>query len=246
MKKLTVVMSSLLAVVLVAAGCASSSSTGPIQVSLTKDGVAAMQVIQAYWAAFNKFDLNGCVACFDPASAQKLTANAQSDLNDFQAGKSMGVQMVVYSVTQAGVLADGRLDLRVDMQVTPKGLSVARYLMYYMTRESDGSWKISTWTLDPDKTPPRAVSNLTFNVVGSSEVDITWKASYRATSYRIDRALDSSYQNEPVSVTLPAGTTSYNDTTVVPGTKYWYRVVSISKGGQTPSQNWPVTVPAAS
>jgi hypothetical protein len=245
MKRFAAIIGCLLAVVLVVTGC-SSDGNEPIQVSLSKDGVACIKVIQAYWAAFNNFDLDKAVSYLDPAYAETRKTGIQDELEDFEAGKGIGVKMNVASVTQAGVLEDGRLDLRVIMKITPKGINPDRYLRYYMIKESDGSWKISSQGNDPDKTPPRAPVDIKLVAVSSTRVDITWTDyTSRETGYRIDRGLDSSYQIEPVSVTLPANSSSYSDTTVKPGIKYWYRVVAFNNGGDSSGANWPVTTPAS-
>jgi hypothetical protein len=236
----------LLVIPFVAAGCSHSAAAGPIQVSLSSDGVAATKTIEAYWAAFNSYDLNAAVSYLDPIYAQTRASGVKDEINQFQAGRSLGVKMNVTEVTQAGVLPDGRLDLRVTMTITPKGLQNDKHLVYYMLKEPDGTWKISLQNKDGDKDPPSAPDNDKLIAVSPTEVDITWTdTSTVETGYRIDRALDDNFTVELSSVTLPANSTSYVDTTVKPGTKYWYRVIAFDKGGDSFSPNWPVMVPSS-
>ena len=248
MKKLACVISGVLLISMMVAGCSSSKSDGPIQISLSKDGVAAMEVIQGYWAAFNNYDLDTAVTYLDPTYALTRAAGVKRDLDSFQAGKGLHVQMVVYSVAEAGVLSDGRLDLRVTMKVTPAGLGSDNYLRYYMTKESDGSWKISRVGTDYDKTVPGGPINLALVTVTASQVDIQWQdKSSHETGYRVERALDTKFTTGLVSFQLPANTTAYSDTTVVPGASYYYRVFAFNNAGDSqPSARIPVVVPASS
>jgi hypothetical protein len=143
-------------------------------------------------------------------------------------------------------MADGRLDMRVTVKVTPKGLSADRYLKYYMVQDGD-TWKIARQSTDYDKTPPGGPQNLDPVAVSASQVDIKWDdKSSRETGYRVERALDKTFKDSLVSFILPANTTTFSDTTIVPGTSYYYRVYAFSKAGDSDSSaRIFVTVPAS-
>jgi len=75
-----------------------------------------------------------------------------------------------------------------------------------------------------------------------SYVSITWSASVGATQYTVYRSLVSGQRGSAVA-SVPG--TSAVDTTVVPGTTYWYGVTASNVVGQSPlSLQASVTVPA--
>jgi len=71
---------------------------------------------------------------------------------------------------------------------------------------------------------PPAPSGLTANATGSTSVQLSWAASAGAAGYTI-------FRNGAVLASVPAGTTSYTDTTVVGGSTYQYAVDAVDGGG---------------
>ena len=58
---------------------------------------------------------------------------------------------------------------------------------------------------------------------------INWTDVNGAASYQVERSYNGSAYT-PVA-TLPADTTSYNDTSVTPLQEYWYRVIGMGANG---------------
>ena len=77
---------------------------------------------------------------------------------------------------------------------------------------------------------PAAPTGIEVNAVNSSTAKITWKAVTGATSYTVYRA--NSEGGTPVVLTTSATGTSYTDTGLQNGAKYWYTVAAnITVGG---------------
>jgi hypothetical protein len=243
--KRTGLLLSFVAAALVLAGC--SGGQAATTSSATPTYPAYEQIIRDYWAAFNQYDLEKCVSYLEPAYAERRRSGIESELDQFQMGKILGVQMVVDSVSAPATMEDGRLEVKVTMKIWPRGLSDDRYLMYYLV-EVDGVLKIARQTDDPDKTPPgREPQNLAAEVVGNSQVNLTWEERSSAeTGVLVRRSTDRAAQTDVVDVTLPADSNSYTDTTVEPGTTYYYRVYAFNKAGNSDQSNIvTVVIPAS-
>jgi type 1 glutamine amidotransferase len=77
---------------------------------------------------------------------------------------------------------------------------------------------------------------LTATPVSSAEIDLAWTdLGTDATGYRIERSLDN--QDFMTVDSVPAGTTSYNDIGLDPGTQYFYRIVAMTPDGDSPYSN---------
>ena len=84
--------------------------------------------------------------------------------------------------------------------------------------------------------PPSPPSNLVANSTGTA-VDLNWgNNSKSATSFTVERATDSSFQN-PVSWSVK-NATSYTDSSVNPGLTYYYRVYASNTVGSTQSSDF--------
>lgn len=98
-----------------------------------------------------------------------------------------------------------------------------RVVAHNASGNSTASVVVSGQTLMP------VVSGVTATGVSASEIDLTWSDSSNETGYRIDRSLDE--KTWTVLTTLGADATSYNNTGLVGGTRYLYRVRAINAGG---------------
>lgn len=76
---------------------------------------------------------------------------------------------------------------------------------------------------------PLLTPSLNAAVISSSEIDLTWDTVLYATSYILQRALNSSFS---VSLsTIYTGTVpAFSDTSLTPSTTYYYRVVAMATG----------------
>ena len=85
---------------------------------------------------------------------------------------------------------------------------------------------------------PSAPVNLTTNVAGPTEVDLTWgaaTASLPITGYQVERCQGTGCTNF-AQIAAPTGT-AYNDTGVTPNTTYNYRVRAANSAGPGPYSN---------
>jgi hypothetical protein len=168
-------------------------------------------------------------------------AGIERSLKQFEMGRLLGVKMVPTAFIEYPPLEDGRLDIRFTLKVQPGGLSKDRYQRWYMEK-INGAWKISYRGSDPDRTPPRSPGNPQLTIINANQVDLTWvDRSSRETGYRLERALHTAFNVDLVSVTLPADTESYSDTTTVAGIIYYYRIFAFNEAGDSDSSG---TLPA--
>ncbi len=87
-------------------------------------------------------------------------------------------------------------------------------------------------------------------VAGNAQVTVNWTAVVGATSYNVYRSTHPGSQGVKVGA---SSTTTFNDTTAVNGTDYFYEVTAANAAGEGPSSSQssaatpaiPVTVPAA-
>ncbi len=91
--------------------------------------------------------------------------------------------------------------------------------------------------------PPPTIQSVTTNY---GLVSLTWSTSVGATSYIVERSPDSGTNFTPIA-TVPASTTSYNDTSstdpsgVVNGTTYYYVIQAANDGGVNPTNSAQVS-----
>jgi chitinase len=94
----------------------------------------------------------------------------------------------------------------------------------------------------PDTTPPTAPAKLTTTAVIPNQIDLAWTAAtdnMGVAKYTIQR-------NGTVLATVDGSTTTYSDSTVVPGTTYAYSVIAADATGNqsNPSNLLTVTTPS--
>lgn len=234
---------------LLVANCSNNNneSASPSSQKLSPDAELCKQVIIDFWNAFNSYDLEKCLSYIEPTYAEvEERAGIESDLERFEMGRILGVRLVPSDFKEYPPLEDGRLDIRYTLSIKPKGLQEDEYQMCYMVK-LNGVWKIAVRTYDPDKTPPSEPSNLQVTIVSDNRVDLTWEdRSSRETGYRVERALDTAFKTDLVSVILPANSHSYSDTTTVAGVIYYYRVFAFNKlGDSNPTRTFPARMPGS-
>ena len=94
------------------------------------------------------------------------------------------------------------------------------------------------------RTPPVPPSNLAAVVSSSSQVSLTWAdAPTNEAGFRVYRSLNAGAFTQVAS--LPAGTTSYADSGLQPGTAYGYRITAFNDGGESTPASITVTTPAS-
>ena len=89
--------------------------------------------------------------------------------------------------------------------------------------------------------PPAAPSGLTATA-GVQQVNLAWSASSTATSYNVKRGTAS---GGPYAQLAAATTTSYVDSSVTGGTKYYYVVTAVNAGGESGYSNEASATPVS-
>ena len=82
--------------------------------------------------------------------------------------------------------------------------------------------------------PPPPPTNLQAALGGPTRINLSWTASSGATSYRVKRGLTAGSETLLASGVIG---TSFADTTVVKGTRYYYVVTAVNAGGESPNSN---------
>jgi hypothetical protein len=87
-------------------------------------------------------------------------------------------------------------------------------------------------------TLPAAASNLAASAVSTSQINLSWTDnSSNELGFRIDRATDSAFTQNVVSVTVSANVTSIQASGLAAGTTYFFRVHSTNNAGDSASSN---------
>jgi hypothetical protein len=211
----------------------------------TTDFEECRETIIGFWNAFNSYDLEKCLSYYDPTVAEEKREIIHNELNRFEMGRVLGVKLIPTDFYEAVVMPNGELDIRYTLTIKPVGLSSDKYQKCVMVKV-DGAWKIFKRMADPDKTPPQAPASLKLTIISVNQVDLTWEdnTTYE-TGYRVDRALDTGFKAELVSVILPPNSTFYSDTSTHGGLIYYYRVVVFSNAGDSSSQTYPARMPGS-
>jgi titin len=124
--------------------------------------------------------------------------------------------------------------------------SVSENTKYYYRVKAKNSYGDSGYsneiniTTPPCGTPPNAPSNLTLNVISSTQINLSWNDnSDNETGFKIQRKIEGGSYLE--IATLGANITSYNDTSLSPNTKYYYKVIAYNSFGQSSSNEASAT-----
>ena len=96
----------------------------------------------------------------------------------------------------------------------------------------------------PSVAAPPAPTNLAATA-GNAQVSLTWTASGGATSYNVYRGTSAGGESG-TAVATGITTTSYTNTGLTNGTKYYFKVAAVNAGGTSPMSNEASATPAAS
>jgi fibronectin type 3 domain-containing protein len=92
----------------------------------------------------------------------------------------------------------------------------------------------------PVLAPPAAPAGLSATA-GNAQVSLAWTASSNATSYQVKRSTSSGTEAQIAAPT----STSYTDTAVTNGTKYFYVVAAVNSGGESANSSQVSATPTA-
>lgn len=91
-------------------------------------------------------------------------------------------------------------------------------------------------TTPPCGTVPNAPSNLTLTVVSSSQINLSWSDnSDNENGFKIERKIEGGSYSQIIE--LGANVTSYSDNSLLPNTKYYYRVRAFNSYGNSSFSN---------
>ena len=112
--------------------------------------------------------------------------------------------------------------------------------------ESLQSNAVSVMTPAPN-TAPKAPSDLTVALTNDGKVLLTWKDNANnETGFKIERKVKNGQYKEIAILPTDTNKAEYTDSSVVPGTTYFYRVYAYNKNGNsTPSNEVSITIPSA-
>lgn len=85
----------------------------------------------------------------------------------------------------------------------------------------------------PEPSPPAAPLELDARIASATTIQLNWSPSTEATGYILERRTDSP-NSWAVVANFPATTQTYLDTSLLPGTEYWYRVAATNSIGISP------------
>src|SRR5262249_41538979 len=103
----------------------------------------------------------------------------------------------------------------------------------------DPDWVLVLETgISTPPTPPAAPSNLAATAVSGTQINLSWTDnSNNESGFTIDRATDSGFSQNVVSVTLGADVTSFQASGLGASTTYFFRVRATNAAGDSANSN---------
>jgi hypothetical protein len=111
--------------------------------------------------------------------------------------------------------------------------------------QATNAWGVSPYSVQqvtvPLPSPPLPPSLVEAWAISAEHIEVTWAAVAGAQGYRLERRTDSPQSWKPLAM-LPPDLRSYQDTNVIVGTEYWYRVFAFNTVGDSPSSMTPSAI----
>jgi fibronectin type 3 domain-containing protein len=125
--------------------------------------------------------------------------------------------------------------------VTLASPATTTYSNIGLTADTSYEYRVTTLTANGNSAPSTVVtattvanppSSLTATSTGATVVHLTWPAVTHATTYKLERSPDgNTWTTLSPNPALTGSSTSYNDTTAIAGTSYYYRISTTDASG---------------
>jgi len=173
-----------------------------------------------------------------PTGLTATSANAQVSLSWNASSGATGyyVKRSTTSGTEAQI-ATVATNVYTDSAVTNGTKYFYVVSAYNSSGQSANSTEVNATPLAP---PPPAPTGLTATA-GNAQVALTWNASSGATSYNVKRSTTSGTETQLATTS----STSYTDSAVTNGTKYFYVVSAVNASGESPNSSEVSATPQA-
>ena len=169
-----------------------------------------------------------------PTNLMATAGNAQVFLS--WSGSTGATSYTVKRSTTAGGQYANVMSGLTGTTFSDTGLTNGTTYYYVVTATGTGgeSGNSNEASATPAPPPPAAPTNL-IATAGDAQVGLTWTASTGATSYNIKRSTTAGGQY--TTVKTGQTTTSYTDTGLANGTRYYYVVTAVNLGGESGNSN---------
>ncbi|MGO8672006.1 MAG: choice-of-anchor tandem repeat GloVer-containing protein, partial [Capsulimonadaceae bacterium] len=166
-----------------------------------------------------------------PAAPTGLTATGGNALVGLSWNASLGATSYnVYRATASGAEGSTTVGTTTGTAFTSTGLTNGIKYFFKVAAVSGGGTSAQSTEVSatPEPPIPAAPAGLTATA-GNAQVSLTWSASAGSTSYNVYRATTSGAEGS-IAVGTAIGT-SYTDTGLTNGVKYYYKVAAVDGGG---------------
>jgi ELWxxDGT repeat protein len=117
--------------------------------------------------------------------------------------------------------------------------------VFFLSSGGDGVPQLATIVPAVKPPLPQTPGSFTAAAPSGSEVDLAWAAGSGLAGYTIERSTDPAFQTIDRTIDLPdASATGYADTTVTPGTTYYYRLSAYNRTGHSNGTTATAATPA--
>ncbi|WP_437797926.1 fibronectin type III domain-containing protein [Sorangium sp. So ce693] len=123
----------------------------------------------------------------------------------------------------------------------PEHLEFSHYRLHIQANHNDVSTQLAEWRLfgtsSASLAAPAAPGNLNAQVLSGNQIRLTWTDNAGQlnpeTSYRVERATNSSFTSGLVIGTTGAGSTEFRATALAPSQTYYFRVSALNAAGSS-------------